>query len=363
MIWRVVLKAAVLVVLFNVLAAQFSPTWQRLTLYGVVFPARSRLPYAENPSESYNVTLASLSAMLAAHQITHTKAPHEYRVLLLGDSAVWGWLLAHDQTLSACLNALNLQTPAGQTIRAYNLGYPVLDVTKDLLILQQGLDYAPDMVLWFITLAALYPDEQLFHPIVRQHPTEVRALIQQYDLALDPRELPAAPNFWGRSLIGGRRAAAAWLRHQVYGVAWMMTGIDHRNPRFFQPVQRHLRAGTAMLDGTQEKIWSRSDLSLDVLAAGVQMAEDIPVIFINEPIYISDGLNSDLRYNFYYPRWAYDGYRDLLQSEAATQGWHYLDFWDAAPADEFTDSSLHLSPRATCDFAALIGTELQKAIP
>ena len=44
------------------------------------------------------------------------------------------------------------------------------------------------------------------------------------------------------------------------------------------------------------------DLAFGILAAGVDWAGAGPVIFVNEPIFISDGANSDIRYNSFYPR-------------------------------------------------------------
>ncbi|MCZ7670394.1 MAG: hypothetical protein M5U34_26160 [Chloroflexi bacterium] len=46
------------------------------------------------------------------------------------------------------------------------------------------------------------------------------------------------------------------------------------------------------------------------------MAGDVPVLLINEPMFISSGRNSDLRYNAFYPRWAYDQYREMLGETA-----------------------------------------------
>jgi hypothetical protein len=75
-----------------------------------------------------------------------------------------------------------------------------------------------------------------------------------------------------------------------------------------------------------------------------QLAGNTPLIIVNEPIYISNGKNSDIRYNFFYPRWAYDEYRVLMQQQAQVQGWRYVDLWDAVPSSEFTNSAVHLSP-------------------
>ena len=58
------------------------------------------------------------------------------------------------------------------------------------------------------------------------------------------------------------------------------------------------------------------DLSMDVLIAGFRRANTTPIVIINVPIFISEGLNSDIRYNSFYPRWAYDEYRELMKALA-----------------------------------------------
>ena len=355
---RVLVKAGILFVVLNLLFAALDPMplLNRMTLYNLIFPGRERLPYGEFPGEAYNVTLTDIDALMASHELAgRDKADDEFRVLLLGDSATWGWLLQPDQTLSACINQQNLMTPSGLRVRAYNLGYPVLDATKDLLILDAALEFEPDMVLWFITLAALYPDEQLFHEIVRANPGRVRDLNAAYDLNLNVDTLPEDATLWERSIIGVRRDLADWLRHQIYGIGWAVTGVDHRNPEVFTPVRQNLRPGTDMLDGRPESTWTRDDLALEVLAAGVDLAGDVPLVVVNEPMYISTGVNSDLRYNFYYPRWAYDQYRAMMTDVVSEYGWRYVDLWDAVPPEQFTDSSLHITAEATCQLATQIG--------
>lgn len=368
LIGRVIGKAALLFGIVNLffLLANPTPWLTRLSIYNTLVPGRARLPYGENPTESYSLTLTRFEPMFAAHELAGAgKKSDEYRVMLLGDSSVWGWLLAADQTLSACLNRQHWRLANGKRLRAYNLGYPVLDLTKDLLILQKALAYEPDLVVWLVTLESFYPQQQLYFEIVRAHADEVRDLIARYDLNLDPAVLPPPPKWWERSLIGQREALAGWLRLQIYGVAWAVTGIDHRNPRFSMPVRQNLQDGEGLLDGTPRTDWERDDLAFDVLAAGVRMANEggAEMLLINEPIFRSSGLNSDLRYNHFYPRWAYDRYRELLGELAEENGWHYADLWDAAPSDQFTDTPFHLNPDATCDLAAVIGAEIQRQFP
>ena len=97
-----------------------------------------------------------------------------------------------------------------------------------------------------------------------------------------------------------------------------------------------------------------SDLAFDVLAAGVSAAGPVPVLIANEPTFVSNGQNSDIRYNFFYPRWAYDDYRQLLAGEAQSHGWRYLDLWDAVGNDQFTDSPIHLSAEGNARLAATL---------
>ena len=71
----------------------------------------------------------------------------------------------------------------------------------------------------------------------------------------------------------------------------------------------------------------------------------VPTLLISEPIQMSNGANSDIRYNFFYPRWAYDEYRRVLTELSQEHGWNYFDFWDLAPMEEFTNSGVHLTPK------------------
>ena len=74
------------------------PTLGRLSLYNRLLPGRLRLPYGDEPSKAYNLSLYNLEAMFSSHQIGAAKPPDEYRVILIGDSSTWGFLLPADQT-------------------------------------------------------------------------------------------------------------------------------------------------------------------------------------------------------------------------------------------------------------------------
>ena len=87
------------------------------------------------------------------------------------------------------------------------------------------------------------------------------------------------------------------------------------------------------------------ELMLIALQAGHELVNPVPVLLINEPVFIATGKNSDVRYNEIYPRWGYDYYRDRMAAEAQRNHWHYLDLWDAVPTEYFLDTGWHISPQ------------------
>jgi hypothetical protein len=355
----VIIKAAALFVLLNLLFAVLNPldTLGRLSLYNLVLPGRERLPYGENPAQSYNLSLYNIPAMFAAHRIATSKAEDEFRLMLLGDSATWGWLLENDDTLAGQINAGAHTTPDDRRIVAYNLGYPIMSLTKDLLLLDYALRYEPDMIVWLITLESFPRDDQLRPPILQNNADPVRELIASHTLDLDPADVRLVDrDFLAQTIVGQRRALADLLRLQLYGVPWAITGIDQHIP-----VEYDLRTA----DFDEDVSWhsfeepiplTDEELTFDVLAAGVDLAaaRTVPLLLVNEPMFISDGRNSDLRYNFFYPRWAYDAYRELLIEAAAANDWPLLDVWDALPPDEFTDSPVHTTPAGSRQLAELL---------
>lgn len=358
---RIALKALLLFALVNAAFALARPldALGRLSLYNALFPGRARLPYGEAPAEDYNLTLNNLPAMFAAHELARPKAADEFRVLLLGDSGTWGWFLRPEETLAGQLNALGLRAADGRRVVVYNLGYPVMSLTKDLLLLDGALEYDADLVLWPVTLQSFARGRQLDHPLLQENPDPVRDLIAAYDLALDPFD----SRFVNRArldetVVARRRDLAGLLRLQALGLAWAATGIDQAIPTDIPLRQSDLEADESWLDVSGPRPLTGDDLTFDVLRAGVARAGGVPVVIINEPIYISDGANSDVRYNSFYPRWAYDQYRALLAERAAAEGWRWLDLWDAIPPDEFSDTPVHLTPAGT----RLLAEELELQI-
>lgn len=352
-LWRVLVKAALLFVAVNLLlvAVDLQPALGRLTLYNWLLPGRERLPYGDDPARAYNLNLYNLDAMFASHElVAGAKPADEYRVLVIGDSSVWGFLLENEDTLAGALNARGLEASDGRRVEFYNLGHPTISLTKDLMILDYAIRYEPDLIVWPVTLEAFPYSKQASSPLVQNNAQRVRELIARYRLRVDANAPEfVEQDFWARTLIGQRRALADLLRLQLYGFDWAATGIDVHIPDEIELRAVDLEASEEYA-GLQQPL-TAEELAFDVLAAGVQRAGEVPVLIVNEPIFVSDGANSDLRYNSFYPRWAYDDYRELLLDQSSAHGWNYADLWQAAGNDQFTNTPIHLTPQGTLEFA------------
>lgn len=357
------LKGTLLFIVVNLLFAILPPAGLgRVSVYNSIVPGRERLPFGESPAQAYNLSLFSLDAMFASHEISGTpKSEDELRVVLIGDSSVWGTLLRPNETLSGQLNAFNLGTCDGRQVHVYNLGYPTISLTKDLLLLDRALGYSPDLVIWPVTLEAFPMDKQLSSPLVAYNAGALRSLIEAYGLEFDPND-PALVDFsfWDRTLIGQRRNLADIIRLQLYGFMWAATGVDQVYPEY-TPAQVDLDPDLAFHDFNPPML-DPDRLAFDILAAGHRAAGGTPILLINEPMLVSDGINSDLRYNFFYPIWAYDQYRQQLEERSQMKGWDYLDLWNIVPAGEFTNSAIHMTPAGESLLASRVGDAILERV-
>lgn len=334
-----ILLTGILTLVFLVI---FASLWQfvqplqflnRISLYNSIFPGRDRLPFGESPKTAYNFSIDSLDAAFASHKISGAgeKNPSMLRIVTVGDSSSWGTLLRPEETLCGQLNGRILAD--GRTAECFNLAYPTLSLAKDYLILNRAMRYDPDLILWPLTLESFPEQKQSDNALIRANLDEYRSLFPEKeipDLTLDPIE---------RSLWGQRRQAADWLRLQLYGLMWAGTGIDQDYPESYPAPQIDLEADSSYYG--MEGPLPDSFLSWDILEKGISRAGDVPVLLINEPMLISDGENSEIRYNYYYPREAYDGWHQSLLDRAENSGWHLLDLWDILAAGDFTNSAIH----------------------
>jgi hypothetical protein len=356
-LFRVLGKALLLFLVFNLLfMGVFSESRAaKISLYNHLIPGRERLPFGENTQRSYNLSLVNLDAMFASHSISQPKEQHEFRIVLIGDSATWGTLLWPEETLAARLQAALQASHSQVDIKVYNLGYPTLSLVKDLLILEQSMDYQPDLILWLTTLESFPLERQMDSPLLQQNPRRVLAADQRYGLRL--QHIPPLPAQWEMNLISQRRNLADLFRLQLLGFMWAATGIDQEYFTTYTPAQFDLAADEEF-EGFLPSAIPEDALAFHVLDAGKKIAGETPLLFINEPILISDGENHQIRYNFYYPRWAYDQYRADFQQQCLASQWICYDYWDLLPAQHFTNTAIHYSAQGAVELADALLADL-----
>lgn len=358
---RVVIKAAVIFAAINLGFAALDPPVGRLSLYGWVIPARARFPFedAEYETLGHDMMLyEDFDAMLAAHLISAPRPPGEFRVILLGDSSIWGYNLPVEDTLSGQLNRRGL-TVCGRTARAYDLGYVGLSAAKDLLLLERALPHQPDMIIWFITLKSLSQMGRAnILEVLVPHSRQALHLIHTYDLNIDTADLHP-PGLLERTPVGQRARLKKITLLQLDGLLWAATGIDFYI-RDLPRMDPDMEADPGYGRDRSGKL-DRDGLLLDVLGAGYRLAGDTPLLVVNEPVFVATGDHRDIRYNDYYPRWAYDQYREYLQAWMRQNEHPYLDLWDLIPPSDFAETPLHLTAAGEAQLATRIAGELAAA--
>jgi hypothetical protein len=358
---RVIIKAFGLFVLANLLLAAIHPPLGRLSIYNSLVPGRQRFPFEDAEFEHLGHTMMlyeDFDAMFASHVISEGPKPSdEFRVILLGDSSVWGYNLPGPGTLSSQLNALNLLTCAQKKVVVYNLAYVGTYLPKDLLILDRAMQYKPDLILWFVTLDTFTAGGrsnaiQMLSP----HAGKALEIIASYNLNIDTYGMKSE-TFSNRTFWTEKSRLKKIARLQLDGLLWSATDVDF----YVRPLPKV--GPDALATDPVHKTPDNYDLtsgrlSLDVLGAGYEIASPVPVLVINEPIYISAGMNSKVRYNSYYPRRAYDHYRSYLSEWMRENGHPYMDLWDFLPAGEFRNTPLHYSAAGEKMVAAHLAPEL-----
>lgn len=337
-------KALVLFAGLNLLLGgiHWEPILGKVSGYNLLFPGRPRFPFGETPEKSYNLNTYNLDTLFSTLELNRGPKPaDEFRVILIGDSSVWGTLQHPEETIAAQLQAAYPDLIKGKKFRVYNLGYPTDSTFKDLLILDKAREYQPDLFIWMVTLDSIVITNQLNSPVIMQNKALALQFIREFHLSIPEDTLIETSTIWSNSLVVQRKELSEWLQLQLYGFMWAATGIDQYYPPVYSLAQRDLDENNSYLN--KQAPLQTTDIAMDVIQAGMTLAGSTPILLVNEPILISSGSNSNIRYNFNYPRWAYDQYRELLANHAAESNWIYMDLWNAVPESEFTNTAFHIT--------------------
>jgi hypothetical protein len=338
---RVLVKALCLFILINILYGLIDPRGGGVSAYNVLFPGRTRLPFGI-VGDPFTVSVDDVDSMFASHLIAAPRMPKEFRVVLIGDSSVWGEGLGAYEVISEQWNQMNLGC-GDRVIRTYNLGYPHPSVVKDLVILDKALEHEPDLIVWFVTLNTLI--SQRVNPFLVANRGRTVNVLDAYEISFKQgRKLTERePTFFEKTLIGQRSSLARRIKLQLLGIIWTATGADTNTLSKDDPPNFDFK-DDPRYRGMEPPQDIKDLLLLSALSAGQDMAGSTPILIVNQPMYIVPGAETRVRYNVVYPRWAYDRYREELATQARSARWNYLDLWKSIPPRYFLDAGLHLGP-------------------
>lgn len=335
---RVFVKALCLFVIINILYALFDPPGAQVSGYNSIFPGRTRLPFGVM-GDPFSVAIEDVDITFASHTIAAPKESNEFRVVLIGDSSLWGEDLGAYEVISEQWNQLNAQC-GEKIIKAYNLGYPHPSVLKDLVILDKALEYEPDLVVWFVTLNTLI--SQRINPFLVANSERAAQILNNHTIGFQQAEkFESESSFYERTLIGQRSELARQIRLEMLGIVWSATRED-TNRLTPAPMPDFSVSDDPRYRGMEPPQEIKDMLLFGALSAGHEMAGSVPVLLLNEPIFLVSEERAPVRYNAVYPRWAYDQYREHLANQAQSAGWNYLDLWNAVPPEYFADARFHL---------------------
>ena len=262
-----------------------------------------------------------LPRLIGDHVISRPKAQNEYRIVVLGSSEVWGYLNRPQDTMPVVLDAMQLQTPDGRTVRSYNLAYVYPDAFKDMLILDTVLENTdrPDLIIFTANSTTFRPIDRI-HWLTENNPELALKLAQQYNLlnlpldpvkdAINKTSWFERDNFWAQ-----RQDVAMWLTNQMYGFTWASSGLDY-------PQVRGNGRKTAF---SGELEWE--NMRPGVLNAIVNLAHayNVPLLLVSVPADYSS---------------KYDGW---IQEQANQLHIPLLECSKLLPPQAFTNTLLHIS--------------------
>jgi hypothetical protein len=350
---RVLVKALILLLILNIvcLATQFDPVaaLTRLNLWWLVGHGRERLIY---PSDLSNGQLP-VESLLSTHTLAYTpKAADEYRVIVLGESGIAGWGLHDPDTFVGQLNAQNL-TVEGKRLKAYNLAYPSPNVARDVLILDAALTYKPDLVIWFLTPAGLDDSPEklgtniVFFDLKR---ARLQRISSEHNLSTwyDAR-IKAPTTLQSVMAIRNQDTIPVWLNTLLYPFTTPDYAIRSRRIGSEPiPAKAQYNSSQAGFKAMPNQTWQFLNVGRDI---ATQAGAD--VLFVNEPMLIGTGPNSEINYNMEYERALYDTYHQTLTTYATQNKFAFADLWDVIPKELFTDTPLHAD---AAGYAALVKT-------
>lgn len=309
-----------------------------------------------------------LPLQLRQHELCWRDEPGEVRVGLFGNSAVYGFPLAAEQSLAEQVNQRFAQS--GTPAHMFNLGYVFTYMPRDMIVIEAALPYGLDVIVYAFTLADMTHIAPPFYPpmLISFFNTNVGTLER---LVATPPVGLEEPFGKMQPVVARNPSWKRWvdqLRQIGLGVRLLATYHAEQLGRrlaVIPPVQppttgarrREYDCGKT----TEENQFLFRDWSTwNVLASldALRGREGVAVLVVNWPLAHEpvDGC-----YNFRYTTALAEEFNAWMRSETDRLGLPYLDLHDLLPPERFFDS-LHLDADGQEQVAARIVDALRPLI-
>jgi hypothetical protein len=269
-------------------------------------------------------------------------------VILGGNSAVFGYPLPVEQTFGHLLNDRFAATDVPAHV--FNLGFDMPYQLKDAIIVHDALAYAPDVILYPVTLDEYaHYAPSLFPALIRffdmNGPSVAALLAAPPPTLAEPLEAyrPCAERGNAVARDFGRFEEAGDFMRLVVVRSAERIGVHLGVPA---PVPRGLTAGRQAKYDCQETLarfarqydgWREWDIL--AYLEELRRTRGIEVVVVNWPIAHEP---VDQCYNVRYGARELAEFNDWLRADAARRGLRYIDLHDLLLPEEFLDS-VHVS--------------------
>jgi hypothetical protein len=327
------------------LAACGSPTHDQGPCLPPIYDGGQRLHGLPGPK------VFTLDWLLRQHELCWRPpaSPGERRVALLGSSAVFGFPLAAEQTLSADLNARLAQERIAAHV--FNLAMVNPDQVRDAVILDAVLAYQPDAIVYPLTLG------EFSHLAPTRYPPLVNFFAANLDrlqrLTDAPPEGLTEPFELYRGFVDNQRAMRSPLAWSRDSATLLRAGLRDRGRRLARALTGSAPPVDSVTRGRQTKYnceRTKTDTAVrfgddwaswNILAEldALQRERGIPVLIVYWPV--AHEPVGDC-YSVRYTNTQMSEFGAFLQQQTAARGLAYLDLHDLLPPDLFLDS-LHVS--------------------
>jgi hypothetical protein len=170
--------------------------------------------FRHKPSKTVDLgefTLTTNSLGFRGPDVAREKAPGTYRILVLGDSVVFGWGIPDEDTFVRRLERDLNAKGDGRRYEVLNTGHPVYDSTQEAALLErEGLPLAPDLVLLVYVINDIEPTRDLIEALLDQGTAVAGAPppgLGDRARLFGQRWLPACTALW--TAVRGRLSARA----------------------------------------------------------------------------------------------------------------------------------------------------------